>query len=85
MKALISPKETLNVSWVSSWIQEDGVWVPVITEVIGCYRIAEVEQVAFDVADPMFWIDCPDECKPNTWYFKDNQVQPIPPNEPQPE
>lgn len=43
-------------------------------------RIAEVANVSFEVAEPLYWIDCPIDCNANTWYFNTelNQCQPIP-------
>jgi hypothetical protein len=33
------------------------------------YRVAEVAGQAFEVAPPLFWVDCPDECVPDLWVF----------------
>jgi len=85
MKALISPIETFTWTWVTSWvwIPEDGDepahWAPETTESIdGCQRVAQVQEQGFDVAAPLFWIDCPNDCVPDEWYYKDGQVQPKP-------
>jgi len=86
MKALISPNDVITVSWITSWKKEDGKWVPETIETIyDCHRIAEVEQESFPVAAPMHWIDCPDNCKADLWYYKDGQVNPRPPCVPEPE
>ena len=95
MKALISPNEGNVVTWVSSWksgmvvTPENTVetaWVPDTSESIeGCARVAEVAENSFDVASPLFWVDCPDECVANEWYYKDGQLQPKPQNALQPE
>jgi hypothetical protein len=80
MKALISPNEVFNYSWISSWVQDPGVepphWSPVFSEILNCQRIAEVEpdNRVFPVAEPLYWFDCPDDCKADYWYFKDAQV-----------
>lgn len=34
------------------------------------YRVADVVNEAFDVALPLFWSDCDDECVADLWYFK---------------
>ena len=76
MKALISPNEVFNYSYISSWNEVDGVWTPVRTEILNCQRVAQVEpdNQTFPVAEPMYWFDCPDNCEPDVWYFKDGQV-----------
>jgi hypothetical protein len=32
-------------------------------------RIAEVCSHPFEVAEPLFWVECPDMCAPDLWYF----------------
>jgi hypothetical protein len=34
-------------------------------------RIAQVEpdKAIFTVCEPLYWVDCPDECNPTTWFF----------------
>ncbi len=56
-KALVSPNEVVRNS--------NG-------EVIG-QRIAEVRPESFAVALPFFWIDCPDECESDEWYYDGSQ------------
>jgi len=43
------------------------------------YRIAEVTDAEFPVADPMFWIDVPDDTKSNLKYYDpaDQQLKDI--------
>jgi hypothetical protein len=47
------------------------------------YRIAEVEPdvKVFDVAPPLFWVDCPNECLPDQWFYNaETQLcEPVPP------
>jgi hypothetical protein len=52
-------------------------------------RIAEVSDTPFEVAQPLVWVDCPDECDANLWYFDENTqtclvkpVEVVPPAEP---
>jgi hypothetical protein len=58
MKALISPSEKRNIH-VDSETNKDA------------FRIAEVKpnDGDFDVAPPLFWKECPDECEPDLWYY----------------
>jgi hypothetical protein len=76
MKALISPNEISNYSYISSWNEVNGVWNPVYSEILNCQRVAQVEQdnQTFPVAEPLYWFDCPDNCVADAWYFKDGQV-----------
>lgn len=41
-------------------------------------RIAQVEYVSFEVATPLFWTDCPDECMADTWYYFEGKCSFIP-------
>lgn len=50
------------------------------------FRVAEVSETGFDVAEPLFWVDCPVDCVADLWYFntKSNTCSPKPaPEEPQ--
>ena len=74
MKALISPNEIINRQWVSSWNQnEDDSWTPVYSTVVDVLRVAQVEpdDKIFEVADPLFWTDCPTDCVADYWYYKE--------------
>lgn len=44
-------------------------------------RIAQVEQTPFEVAAPLFWTDCPDDCVADVWWYYEGtcQVMPQPP------
>lgn len=42
-------------------------------------RIAQVEQKSFDVAQPLFWVNCPDNCVADQWYYIDSQCKVMPP------
>ena len=76
MKALISPNESFDHKWISSWNEVNGVWEPVRSEILNCQRVVQVEpdNQTFPVAEPLYWFDCPDDCKADFWYFKDAQV-----------
>jgi hypothetical protein len=74
MKALISPNEVFTHTWVTAWKKEGDEWVADTKESIqGCIRVAEVEpnNKVFEVASPLHWVDCPNDCKADEWYFKD--------------
>jgi hypothetical protein len=88
MKALISPNEGNTVTWVTSWKKEGNEWVAETTESISdCQRIAEVEpdDKTFEVATPLHWVDCPQDCKADEWYFKDGACYIKPTDVPKPE
>ena len=54
MKALISPNET-TVN-------------PNTNEPLGL-RVCDIVEVEFEVASPLFWVDCPDSVTSNTHYY----------------
>ena len=87
MKALISPNEVFNYSWISSWNSVGDIWQPVYSEILSYQRVAQVEpdNKIFQVAQPLYWINCPDNCQADLWYFKDGQVFIKPQDEPAPE
>lgn len=93
MKALVSTTEVFNWTWTTSWKQENETWVPDTTEtIVNCQRIAQIVQdnQTFEVHNSLIWVNCPDECIADLWYYKDNQVQIKPksvsvPNTPTPE
>lgn len=88
MKALISPNEVSSWTWVSSWVKDPqtNVWEAVYSTIDGCVRVAQVESddKIFAVSEPLYWFDCPDDCVEDSWYYKDEQVQPKPQDEPMP-
>jgi hypothetical protein len=43
----------------------------------GC-RIVQTNQLTFEVCDPLYWIDCPDDLIANEWYWIENALRPIP-------
>lgn len=65
-KALISPNE--SVSYISAWDSAGCVW----SEITGGQRVAEVHPLGFDVAQPLFWVDCTDEVSCEGWYWDSN-------------
>lgn len=49
------------------------------------YRVAEVHAIGFDVAPPLFWVDCADDVMPDSFYYDpaDETIKPISIPEPQ--
>lgn len=49
-------------------------------------RVAQVEAQTFEVAAPLFWTDCPDDCVADVWWYYNGVCEIIPaPPEPTPE
>lgn len=87
MKALISPNES-PVQYISSWVMDSqtGFYKPVYSSLENSCRIAEVEENQFPVAPPMNWVDCPNDCQADEWYYNTSTNQcVIKPNVPKPE
>ena len=63
MKALISPNE--KITDFESNVGE---------------RVAQVEPDVneFPVANPLFWVDCPDDCVADVWWYYQGTCQVIP-------
>lgn len=38
-------------------------------EVLTGYRVAEVSAETFEVAEPLFWVDCDDTCKQDLFFY----------------
>lgn len=76
--ALVSPNE--QVSYISAW---DG-QTPVYT-VLG-QRVAEVANAQFEVAPPLFWLECADDVTAMYFYYNatSQAVEQIPESPPQP-
>jgi hypothetical protein len=53
------------------------------------YRVAEVEpdNKVFEVAQPLFWVDCADDVVADYFWYdpQDQTIKPIPQPEPEPE
>jgi hypothetical protein len=63
--ALISPNEI--VSYVSGWIFINGIYRAEFTPV--GQRIAEICEQVFEVAQPLFWVECSDAVNANDFYY----------------
>jgi hypothetical protein len=44
------------------------------------YRVAQVEQESFEIAEPLFWVDCADDVKPDQYWYDiaDRTIKPVP-------
>lgn len=49
------------------------------------YRVAEVEPQQFDVAEPLFWVDCADDVVADKFWYDpiDQAIKPVPQPEPE--
>ena len=81
-KALISPNETV-VRYVSEWTQ-DIPPKPVFSNIPNACRVAQVEDALFEVAPPLYWIDCENNITAYEFYFNTitNSIEPIVNTEP---
>lgn len=70
-KALISPSES-PIQYISSWTT-DIPPQPIIENIINSCRIAEVADQSFDVALPLFWVDCEDNVTAHQYYYDTNK------------
>ena len=75
-KALISPNE--QVSYISGWDGQNPVYTA-----LG-QRVAEVCDAEFEVAAPLFWLDCADSVTASGFYYDSAAIQAIPESPPQP-
>jgi hypothetical protein len=82
-KALISPDE--SVRCVSGWTDKTPS-EPIFTIIPNAERVAEVADTTFEVASPLFWVDCADNILADQWYYDsetaDFVVIPEPPPRP---
>ena len=78
MKALISTTEVFTHRWISSWEYNElnKIWHPIYSEIDECQRVAQVEpdNNTFLTHESLIWLDCPDNCVMDEWYFKDGQI-----------
>lgn len=88
MKALIDTNEIFTWTWISSWVQnsETQVWEPVYSEIASCQRVAQVEpdDKTFPVYHTLVWVDCPDNCVEDLWYYKNGACSIKPQDVPSP-
>jgi hypothetical protein len=77
-KALISPDEK-NLVYISEFTK-DVPPKPILSKLQNACRVAQVESVPFDVAPPLYWIECEDYVNDYEYYFNTltNTIDPIP-------
>jgi len=77
-KALISPQEAVEV--VSEWLWDGKVWCAVYTQAPNICRIAQVADSEFEVAAPLFWVECSDIVTSSGFCYDklDNTIKNIP-------
>ena len=66
-KALISPNEA-PIQYISGW-GDAPPYKPVYSNYDNSCRVAEVLDTAFEVAQPLFWVDCADDVVADQFYY----------------
>lgn len=49
------------------------------------FRVADIRYEAYEVASPLFWVTCPDECEKDFWVYVDGRLvdaTPLPEEDP---
>jgi hypothetical protein len=64
-KAIISPNES-PISYVSGWTETGE---PIILTYANSCRVAETCETEFEIAPPLFWVDCADDVVAYEFYF----------------
>ena len=86
MKALIDPNG--RPAYVASWeysSQHKG-YAPVYAQIPNASSVAEVQENSFEIASPLFWVDCAAEVMADYWYYENatQSVLPVPASPPIP-
>jgi hypothetical protein len=72
-KALISPNEA-PISYISAWTQTEP-YQPIYSTYENSCRVAEVLNQEFEIAPPLFWVDCADDVVADQFYYNTvNQI-----------
>jgi len=81
-KALIDPNGSCE--YISSWTSStdsDGIttYFPTYSTISNGQRVAQVEDTTFEVASPLFWVDCDDSLVADESYYDttDNTIKQI--------
>lgn len=84
-KALISPNE--KIMYISGWDTTKSPNEAIISFAPDLVRIAEICDNSFEVAAPLFWVDCDDEVSVETHAYNEatNQIVLKLENQPQPQ
>jgi hypothetical protein len=73
-KALISPNES-PIQYIESWYNNS----PVYATYPNSCRVAEICETEFEIAPPLFWVDCSDDIIADQFYYDTatNEIYPI--------
>ena len=76
-KAIISPNES-PIQYISGWT-ETNPKTPIYSTYANSCRVAEVCDTEFEIAPPLFWVDCADDIVADQFYYDTttNQILPI--------
>jgi hypothetical protein len=78
-KALINPNQT--ASYISSWYYNpyDKTTTPIYETYQNSQLVVDVENSEFEVAQPLYWLDCDDNVVTYRWYMdtSDNEFKEI--------
>lgn len=66
-KAIISPNES-SIQYVSGWTETIPV-TPIYSTYANSCRVAETCETEFEIAPPLFWVDCADNVISDEFYF----------------
>lgn len=82
-KAIISPNES-PIQYISGWT-DTAPYQPIYSNYLNSCRVAEICDTEFEIAPPLFWVDCADNVIADQFYFDTvtSEILPIV-NEPQP-
>jgi hypothetical protein len=80
--ALISPNQ--QVYQVTGYKFVDGVYQPILVLIPNSERVAQVEETTFEVAPPLFWVQCADSVLADQFYYDSVQQTILPIPEPPP-
>ena len=66
-KAIISPNEA-PIQYISGWT-ETNPQIAIYSNYANSCRVAEVCDTEFELAPPLFWVDCADDIVADQFYF----------------
>lgn len=65
--ALISPNES-PIQYISGWTT-DNPPQPIFGNIVNSCRVAQVSDTPFEVASPLFWVECADNVNATDYYY----------------
>lgn len=73
MKALISPID--NAQYISEYSDiGNDLYQPIFSNIPNGQRVVDVSENEFDVAEPLFWVDCDNSTTPMTHYYDSSDL-----------